>query len=61
MADVFTKEFTKDLARRKKNLWIFAKIVENQTLVPIIGLLLQIHDTKCILHTYSSTIEILEN
>ncbi len=57
MADVFTK----DLARRETKKLILAKIVENQTLVPFIGLLLQIHDTMCILHTYSSTIEILES
>jgi hypothetical protein len=63
------KNLSKKIAeKRGGNQLIFVEIIENQTInyenlfiVPIIGLLLQIHNTTCILHAYSSTVEILEN
>jgi hypothetical protein len=64
--DVQHKIIHKRSSKKKgKFLLIFAEIVENQTLnfwkkfiVPTIGLLLQTHNTMCILH---AIVEILEN
>jgi hypothetical protein len=64
--DVQHKIIHKRSSKKKGNfLLIFAEIVENQTLnfwknfiVPTIGLLLQTHNTMCILH---AIVEILEN
>jgi hypothetical protein len=42
-------------------MYIYFKIVENLFIVPIIGLLLQLHNTRCNLHTYCSIVEILKN
>ncbi len=64
--DVQHKTIHKRSSKKKRNfLLIFAAIVENQTLnlwkkiiVPTIGLLLQTHNTMCILH---AIVEILEN
>ncbi len=44
-----------------KLLTIEASTCENIIIVPTIGLLLQIHNKMCTLHTFPSTVEILEN
>jgi hypothetical protein len=43
--------------KKEKKLLIFPKVVENRTLIPTIGFSLQIHNTRCALHTYSSIVE----
>jgi len=45
----------------KKNEESFIDICWNCWKLKIIGLLLHVHNTRCILHTYSSTVEILKN
>jgi len=50
---------TKTLAKKKRKFyWYLVKIVEHwkPSELP-----LQMHNTRCILHTYSSTVEILKN
>jgi hypothetical protein len=43
------------------NYWYLPKLLKFYFIVPTIGLLLQIFNTRCILQTYSSTIEMREN
>ncbi len=50
--------YTKGLAKEKGNV---IDIFHNSWKLKTIMLLLQMPNTRCILHTYSSTVEILEN